>query len=295
MVYAPETQSGGFFNDQERDVISLQWVEALSLSRDWWHGQHVFKFGTDLQQSHFDGANVSRPVEIRRLDGTLAERIEFGGPSEQRVNGTEFAVFAQDRWRLNARVSFEFGLRLDRDAVVERVNWSPRAGVAISLLPEGRGIFRGGFGKFVQRTPLNVGAFPSFESRTVSRFAADGLALGSPVMLANRIDGDLRTPEAEVGSVEWDQRFGRRVLLKLAFLGRKGAHEYILLPDPAAGALHLSSTGTSRYKEVEATARYLGGAAARSDAVVRLGKRDRRSEQLRSVLRQLAQSHRARQ
>ena len=104
MVYAPETQSGGFFNDQERDVTSLQWVEALSLSRDWWHGQHVFKFGTDLQQSHYDGASVSRPVEIRRLDGTLAERMEFGGPSEQRVNGTEFAVFAQDRWRLNARV-----------------------------------------------------------------------------------------------------------------------------------------------------------------------------------------------
>ena len=104
MVYAPETQSGGFFNDQERDVTSLQWVEALSLSRDLWHGQHVFKFGTDLQQSHYDGASVSRPVEIRRLDGTLAERIEFGGPSEQQVDGTEFAVFAQDRWRLNARV-----------------------------------------------------------------------------------------------------------------------------------------------------------------------------------------------
>ena len=76
---------------------------------------------------------------------------------------------------------------------------------------------------------------------------------------ANRIDGDLRTPEAEVGNVEWDQRFGRRVLLKLAFLGRKGAHEYILSPDPAAGAMQLSSTGTSRYRELEATARYLGG------------------------------------
>ncbi len=76
---------------------------------------------------------------------------------------------------------------------------------------------------------------------------------------ANRIDGDLRTPEAHVGNIEWDQRFGRRVLLKLAFLGREGTHEYILSPDPAAGALHLSSTGTSRYKEIEATARYLGG------------------------------------
>lgn len=259
MVYAPETQSGGFFNDQERDVTSVQWVDALSLTRDLWHGQHVLKFGADLQKSHYDGTSVSRPVEIRRLDGTLAERIEFGGPSEQQVNGTELAVFAQDRWRLNSRVTFELGLRLDRDAVVEKVNWSPRAGVAISVLPEGRGIIRGGFGKFVQRTPLNVDAFPSYAPRTVSRFAADGSSIGRAVTLANRIDDGLRTPEAYVGNVEWDQRFGRRFLLKLAFLGRKGAHDYILLPDPAAGILRLSSAGTSGYKELEATARYLGG------------------------------------
>jgi hypothetical protein len=259
MVYAPAMQSGGFFNDQERDVTSVQWVQALTLSRDVWRGQHVFKFGTDLQRSRYDGTSLSRPVEIRRLDGTLAERIEFGGPSEQAVSGVEFAVFAQDRWRVNARVTFELGLRLDRDAVVERVNWSPRAGAAVSVLPEGRGILRGGFGKFVQRTPLNVDAFPSFESRFVTRFGPDGLPAGGPVVLANRIDGDLRTPEAQVGNVEWDQRFGRRLLIKLAFLGRRGVHEYILSPDPAAGALRLSSTGTSRYREFETTARYLGG------------------------------------
>src|SRR5690606_11804263 len=76
MVYAPQTQGGGFFNDQERDVTSLQWVEALSLSRDLWRGQHVFKFGTDVQRSNYTGESISRPVEIRRLDGSLAERIE---------------------------------------------------------------------------------------------------------------------------------------------------------------------------------------------------------------------------
>jgi hypothetical protein len=260
MVYAPETQSGGFFNDQERDVTSLQWVQALSHTRNFWRGQHVFKLGTDLQRSEYDGASASRSVEIRRLDGTLAERIEFSGRSEQRVIGTEFAVFAQDRWRLSDRVSVEFGMRMDRDAVVEGINWSPRAGVAFSALREGRGIVRGGFGKFVQRTPLNVGAFESFEPRIVSRFSAVSGALTSRVAYANRIDGDLRTPEAHVGNIEWDQRFGRRVLLKLALLRRQGSHEYILLPDPSAGALRLSGTGTSRYKEVEATARYLGGA-----------------------------------
>jgi hypothetical protein len=258
MVYAPQTQSGGYFNDQERTVSSVQWVEALTLSRDLWRGQHVFKFGTDLQLSDYNGTSLSRPIEVRRLDGTLAERTEFGGISSQAVDGTEFAAFAQDRWRLNSRVTFELGLRLDRDAVVERINWSPRAGVAISVLPEGRGIVRGGFGKFVQRTPLNVDAFPSLEPRTITRYGVDGAALGT-VRLANRIAGPLHTPEANVANVEWDQRFSRRYLLKVAFLARQGNHEYILDPAPDAGELRLSSGGQSRFKELETTARYLGG------------------------------------
>lgn len=258
MVYAPQTQSGSFFNDQEREVQSGQWVEAVSFARHW-RGQHVFKVGTDLQWSHFNGFSASRPIELRRLDGSLAERTVFANRTEQDVSGAEFAVFGQDRWRPNDRVTFELGFRMDRDAIVDKLNWSPRAGVAVAVARDGRAILRGGFGTFVQRTPLNVGAFPSYERRTVSRFASDGLPIGAPIAYANVIDGELRTPSANVGNVEWDQRFGRRVLFKAAFLERKGSHAHVLTPDPAAGALRLTSTGTSRYRELETTLRYLGG------------------------------------
>jgi len=260
MVYAPQTQSGGFFNDQDRHVSSFQWVQAFSLSKDNWHGEHVFKFGTDLQRSEYDGESVSRPVEIRRLDGSLAELIEFGPPSLQSVKGTEFSAFAQDRWRVNSRLTFELGLRVDRDGVVEGFNWSPRAGAAFSVLPEGRGILRGGFGKFVQRTPLNVDAFTSFAPRIVTRFATDGSVSGGPVTYGHRVDGPLKTPEAYVGNLEWDQRFGRRILLKVAGLIRHGSEEYILDPDQESRELVLSSGGTSRYRELESTVRYMSGA-----------------------------------
>jgi hypothetical protein len=130
--------------------------------------------------------------------------------------------------------------------------------MAVSVLPEGRGIVRGGYGKFLQRTPLNVDAFPSFEARTITRYGVDEAPLGT-VTLANRIDGSLRTPEAHVANVEWDQRFSRRYLLKVAYLTRQGSHEYVLNPTPEAGELRLSSSGTSRFKELETTGRYLGG------------------------------------
>ena len=259
MVYAPESQRGGFFNDQERDVTSVQWVESLSLSRRFGHGEHVIKIGTDLQVSGYEGEFLSRSVQVRRLDETLAEETIFASPTSQDVRGTEFAVFAQDRWRMSSRVTFEIGLRVDRDAVVQKHAWSPRAGVAISVLPEGRGILRGGFGKFVQRTPLNIGAFPSFPTRTITRFAADGRTPTGSYTLSNRVPADLRTPEAHVGNLEWDQRFGRRFLLKVAGLVRDGSREYIVQPDSAAGQLRLESAGSSKYRELETTVRYLGG------------------------------------
>jgi hypothetical protein len=257
MVYAPQSQSGNFFNRQERNVRSLQLVEALTLSKDW-HGQHVFKFGLDLQTSHFDGINFSHDVRSVRLDGSLAERITFSPPTTNAdVTGTEFALFAQDRWRLNDRVNFELGFRADRDDVVEKVNYSPRLGASVSLLPEGRGILRGGFGKFAERTPLVVGAFTQYDVQTVRRFAPDGTPIGQPITFVHVLDPALKTPESIVQTVAWDQRFGRRFFFKGAYLHRNGSSAYVVDPDAARGLLSLSSTGASKYWELETTGRFL--------------------------------------
>jgi hypothetical protein len=260
MVYAPETQAGSFFNDQQREVHSVQWIQALTLSRDNWHGQHLFKVGLDLQYSGYKGDSTSRPVEVRRVDGSLAERTVFDGPTLQEVAGAEFSLFAQDRWRMGSRVTLELGYRMDRDHVVDNFNWSLRGGASIAVLPEGRGILRGGAGNFAARTPLNVGAFNQFERRTVTRFGPDGVPLGPPVTFAHVSALPLRTPEGVIGNVEWNQRFGRRLLIKANFLKRTGTREYILKPDPVRGEVVLASDGISRYRELEVTGRYLGGA-----------------------------------
>jgi hypothetical protein len=258
MVYAPQGQSGHFFSSQKRDVRSLQVVGALTVSRDELLGQHVFKAGVDLQHSHFDGTSHSQQVDVVRLDGSLAERtVYLPRLTDPAVTGTEFALFVQDRWRVNDRLSFELGLRVDFDDIVEGVNYSPRAGMSISVLPEGRGILRGGFGKFSERTPLTVGAFTQYAVQTVSRFAADGAALGAPITFVPTIDGALETPESFVQTVAWDQRFGRRFFFKTAYLHRTGSHAYVVDPDPGRGVLTLGSRGESTYWELETTGRFL--------------------------------------
>jgi len=259
MVYAPQGQSGTFFNSQERHVRSVQVVSALTFAQDRWRsGQHVFKVGVDIQRSRFDGQSNSHGLDIVRLNGSLAERTTYRGVvPEQDVAGTELAVFAQDRWRVNDRFSVELGVRTDREAITEKMNFSPRAGVAFSVLPEGRAIVRGGLGKFVERSPLTVGAFTQYEVATVQRFAATGAALGAPITYAHVIDGELRSPESIVQTVAWDQRFGRKVFFKAAYVHRTGSHAYILNPDPVRGALALSSSGESKYWEIETTGRFL--------------------------------------
>ena len=258
MVYAPQGQSGNFFNAQQRDVRSVQLIEALTISKDKWAGDHVFKIGLDLQQSSFEGESYSQQLDVRRLDGSLAERTTYA-PSLalSEVTGTEFAMFVQDRWRVNDRLAFELGFRADRDDVVERVNFSPRVGMSVSLLPEGRGILRAGFGKFSERTPLTVGAFTQYQEQTIERFTPDGSPLGAAIRYAHVVDGELKTPESIVQTVAWDQRFGRSFFFKAAYLHRNGSHAYILNPDPTRGLLSLASTGESKYWEFEATGRYL--------------------------------------
>jgi hypothetical protein len=259
MVYSPQMQSGTFFNSQERHVRSLQVVSALTVAQDRWrYGQHVFKLGVDLQRSSFDGQSTSRGLDVVRMDGSLAERTTFRQVvPEQNVAGTELAGFIQDRWRVNDRFSLELGLRADREAITEKINVSPRLGLSVSVLPEGRAILRGGLGKFVERTPLTVGAFTQYEIATVQRFAASGAPLTSPVTLTHVIDGKLRSPESLVQTAAWDQRFGRRVFFKAAYAHRTGSHAYIVNPDASRGALVLASAGKSKYWEFETTGRYL--------------------------------------
>ena len=61
---------------------------------------------------------------------SLAERTTYlpREVTNPEVSGTEFALFAQDRWRVNDRLNFELGLRADFDDVVEGANYSPRLG-----------------------------------------------------------------------------------------------------------------------------------------------------------------------
>lgn len=259
MVLAPAGRSGHFFLEQRRKSHSLQWIEAFSRSTSGPWGEHLIKAGFDLLHSAYRGTSDARAIEVVRADGTRAERLEFPGVAELAASGTDLALFAQDRWRLNDRVLIEAGLRVDRDGVVGATSLSPRLGATLGILPEGRGIVRGGAGLFSRRTPLAVATFESLEPRVVTSFDHRGAAGPSEAFVHRRVVD--RTPRAVVWSVEYNHRLSATWRAKVGHLRRRGTDEYVVVPQAGAvaSALVLDTSGRSRYAETEVTFAFQGG------------------------------------
>lgn len=262
MELQPQTTLGNFYNTQSRTTAAYQLVEALSGSRNVLGGLHLFKAGVDLLHSRYDGASASRPVLVERVDGTLARRLDFAGPTRQSVESTDVALFVQDRFQPGARWYLEFGGRLDRDGIVDRFNLTPRIGTAVLLNASGTAVLRGGYGLFYERTPSTVGAFGQFENFIDARFAADGVTpLGPALHVAHVTTPDLQTPRSRTWDVGYDHRLSQMWSLHVGVIDREGDHELIVDPvrTGTSGELRLSSGGRSRYREAEVGVHFTHG------------------------------------
>jgi len=262
MQLLPQTTLGNFYNSQHRATATYQLVETVSGTRNI-GGLHLFKAGFDLLHSVYDGSSASRPVLIERTDGSLARRLDFAGPTTQAVDSTDLALFVQDRFQPNTRWYLEFGGRVDRDGIVDRFNLTPRIGTAVLLNEGGTSLLRGGFGLFYERTPSTVGAFPQFESATDVRYAPDGVTPAPAVLLRHVVAPDLETPRSRTWDIGFDHRINKQWSLRGGIIDRTGDHELIVQPvrSGPTGALVVSSTGRSKYRELEVGVHFTHGPA----------------------------------
>ena len=267
MELRPETTLGNFFNQQHRDTTSYQAVSTLSGSHTALGGLHLYKVGVDLMHSAYDGTSMSRSVLIEGSDGTLVRRLDFSAiPSFQHAESTDVALFAQDRYQPIPRWYLEFGMRLDRDGIVDRFNLTPRVGTAWLLNESGSSVIRGGFGLFYERTPSTAGAFDQFGSFLDTRYAPGGTApVGFPELVIPRTSAHLQTPRSRTWDVRYEQRVTKRWSMYLAGIDREGRHELVVDPlqqSPILESLLLTSTGHSSYRGAEVGAHGAFGARA---------------------------------
>jgi hypothetical protein len=247
---------GNFFNRQERRTRSLQFAQAITSERSGSWGSHLFKVGFDVLHASLDDQSRSHPVEVYDGVGKRTARIAFSAPGSQRVRSTDFAIFAQDGWRVNDRLRVDLGLRLDRNGVLDEMNFSPRAGFTVAVRQQGSIVLRGGAGFFYGRTPLNVGAFTSYETRAITKWLGD--APGATVSYRHVVDKPLVSPYSFIWNLEYDHRLTKTLMFKVNYLRRSGFHELILdrIEEDQSGELLLASRGRSRYWETEVSFRY---------------------------------------
>jgi hypothetical protein len=253
MDLLPQGRQGQFFNAQNRQTNTSQWIQSVSHYATGRHGEHLVKSGIDLLHATFDGTSRSAPVSIRRLDGSLVRQLTFSGPATQHVESTDVALFVQDRWRVpGGRLLIEAGGRVDRDGLLHQTNLTWRAGGVLSIDDAGTRAIRGGVGLFYERTPSIAGAFEQFETITDTRFEGAGAPAGASALRPRR-DDVLRTPHSTVWNVGYDHQMGPGRFLRIGYLARTGIDELIVQPLRTAldTVLALSSSGRSVYRELE--------------------------------------------
>jgi hypothetical protein len=94
----PFGRTGNFFSQTERTTERYQLQFSTALASFAAGGWHQVKFGVDGSAARNRGWVYNRPVEIRRANGTLAERIEYVTSGNLAASNLEVAGYAQDQW-----------------------------------------------------------------------------------------------------------------------------------------------------------------------------------------------------
>ena len=252
-----ETTEGGFFDRQNRQSDRVEWQEVYQTSQKHFYGNHQLKAGIDFSHSSYDGRQQFLPVDIVGVAGYPLERIEFGAPTSFSVDQNEIAWFMGDEWNPGSRLTFDLGLRFDRDSVTDSTHAAPRAGFTLALTSDRRTLLKAGAGLFYDRVPLNIPVFPRFPDRTVLALDSSGQIVES-TSYANVITGGIRNPKSEAWNVELDRQILSNLLVRVAYQQRNTVNVFVVTPlaAPNSAQLSLANRGRDFYREFQITGRY---------------------------------------
>src|SRR5258706_824843 len=109
MNFAPDGNSGNFFNQQTRQSKRYQALETYSFEGPNFAGTHLMKVGGGVSYVTFDGRNTSNAVRILRAAGTRSQQFDYEGNGLLSRNKTQLLAYLEDKWTLNRLLPFESG------------------------------------------------------------------------------------------------------------------------------------------------------------------------------------------
>ena len=181
LTVVSDTNRGNYFADTRRQTRRIQWKETYFFSPFKAAGNHSVKAGFGFDRTNISTLFKYNTVFLRRLDNTLAQRIDFTLPLRGQSSYNEIEAFVQDRWTIDPKLTIDLGVRFDRDGVSEANNFAPRISFLWTPANDHRTIIRGGVGLFYEQA-LPIAAYfggtpaagaSAFPERIVTNFAAN--------------------------------------------------------------------------------------------------------------------------
>jgi hypothetical protein len=247
-----ETTAGGVFDRQNRQTYRTEWQENYQFGVRDFFGSNQFKLGIDFARSDYNGRVALLPVTIIGVSNSPIERIDFGPASRFDITQNETAWFLADKWTPWSRLTFDLGVRFDRDSVTASTHTAPRAGFALMLTKDAKTLLKGGAGLFYDRVPLNIASFPFLPNRTVVDLDSTGQILNSGAYV-NTISRGLHNPRSTGWNLELDRQLTSALTMRAGFQERNTSRDFLLTPEmaPDHGILSLSNGGSSFYRELQ--------------------------------------------
>ena len=234
----------------ERRESRWQVQETLTVAR----GDHTLRSGFDLHSidsRYADLTDSSGTWSFDSVSDFLASRParyvqRFGTGSK--VGNLYGGIFWQDDWRRRRGMTIGYGLRWERESVVDdRNNFGPRLSLALDPTGSGRGVIRLGGGIFYHRAMLRtVDDFRLTSQRRTFDTENAGAALWLPrLVFPHRLSQDdpelaavlvaesgfrrqlapgLRLPESRQLTAGVDRELGRRARIELQYVHHHGAY-----------------------------------------------------------------------
>lgn len=281
LTLIPDGNQGNYFANTTRAARRWQWQEQYFASTRTFHGRHSFKVGSELDYTKLTGQFNFRPIDIRRSDQTLSQRIDFSGPTDIDRSLKEMSAFIQDRWEINPALTLDGGVRFDRNSISHQNDFSPRVSMLYRPFANDRTIVRGGIGLFYTRGALaeryfepenlnedddqrvgrlGIESHSNFPERIITTYAGDGQTiLDGPRMFLNVISEPFQDARSLRWSLQVDRRITKGLTLRTGYVHRLTKKEPIITPELSSdggGFLVLKSRGVSRYNEFQLLALY---------------------------------------
>ena len=257
MILFPEQNSGSYFEQQDRNTQLNQWSQTLHVRPLEAAGRHLLTVGYSYAYSSYNGQVSNLPLQVRRQDNTLSSTITYGAGLASHVSKSDVALFVQDNWQINRRLTLDLGVRLDSDSLsAERVNLAPRIGFVFAPTRDNRTAIRGGFGVFFDKIPINVAIFNKYPAQTITDYASDGTTVvNGPATFTHVIatpDHGLRVPYSLGWTLQFDRELRRGLLFRFGYEDRQVFCEFYVNPVQLVSGdaqLLLLNSGKQTYRE----------------------------------------------